>query len=170
MDGAGRNWSPNPRLVNNWCIERDRVVIGYDRLFVVAKAILMMASVSALICSASALTLTKDDEVARDTAVQWLQLVDAGRFEEAASQGSTEVRSFDQWQDYFATHRTPHGRLHKRELFEVNHRPTFPTAFQVRKYYVLRFKTSFEHRLSTIEEVVLTKIGCCWEIFEYKVE
>ena len=116
-----------------------------------------------------ALALTKNDELARDAAIQWLQLVDAGRFEEAASQGSTEVRSFDQWRDYFTTHRAPPGHLHKRELFELNHRPTFPGAFQVRKYYVLRFKTSFEHKSAAGEEIVLTKIGCCWEVFAYTI-
>ena len=123
-----------------------------------------------VISSASALTLTKNDEVARDAAVQWLQLVDAGRFEEAASQGSTEVRSFDQWRDYFTTHRASLGHLHKRELLEVNHRPTFPGGFQVRKYYGLRFKAAFEHKPAAVEEIVLTKIGCCWEVFQYKVE
>jgi hypothetical protein len=122
---------------------------------------------SAQICCA--LTLSKDDELARDAAAQWLQLVDAGHFEEAASHGSTEVRSFDQWKDYFTTHRSPLGRLNRRELFELKHRPTFPAAFQVRKYYTLRFKTLFEHRSGTNEELVLTKIGCCLEIFEYKI-
>ena len=126
-------------------------------------------AVAALTCSAFALTLSKDDELARDAAGQWLQLVDAGRFEEAASQGSTEVRSFDQWRDYFKTERARLGRLHRRELVELKHRPTFPNAFQVRKYYILRFKTAFEHGSPTIEEVALTKIGCCWEIFGYKI-
>lgn len=132
--------------------------------------ILSILSKDLFLSETSALTLTKYDELARDASIQWLQLVDAGRFEEAASQGSTEVRSFDQWRDYLTSHRMVVGHLHKRELIEVNHRPTFPGAFQVRKYYVLRFKTSFEHKSVAIEEVVLTKIGCCWEIFRYNVE
>ncbi|HKS32078.1 MAG TPA: DUF4019 domain-containing protein [Chthoniobacterales bacterium] len=126
-------------------------------------------AVGIVLHSAPALTLTKDDELARDAAVQWLQLVAAGRFEEAASQGSTEARSFDQWRDYFTANRTRLGRVNRRELIEIKHRPTFPSAFQVRRYYVLRFKGPFEHR-SQIEEIVLAKIGCCWEIFEYRVE
>lgn len=132
------------------------------------KKILPLVSAGALMSSAIA-ALTSSDISARDAAVQWLQLLDAGRFEEAASQGSTEVRSFDQWRDYFTTHRALEGRLRKRELFEVHFRPTFPTAFQVRKYYVLRFKAAFEHRPVAVEQIVLTKIGCCWEIFEYKI-
>ena len=118
---------------------------------------------------ADALTLSKNDEPARDAAVQWLQIVDAGRYDEAASHGSTEVRSFDQWREYLSAQRASLGRLNKRELIEMKHRPTFPTAFQVRKYYVLRFKTSFEHHPGEIEEIVLAKIGCCWEIFGYAI-
>lgn len=129
-------------------------------------ALFALLLINAEICYA--LTLSKNDEVARDAAVQWLQLVDAGRFEEAASQGSTEVRSFDQWRDYFTANRTRLGRVNRRNLIEIRHRPTFPTAFQVRKYYVLRFKTSFDHR-GEIEEIVLAKVGCCWEIFGYKI-
>src|SRR5690242_3066855 len=98
-------------------------------------ALFALLLINAEICYA--LTLSKNDEVARDAAVQWLQLVDAGRFEEAASQGSTEVRSFDQWRDYFTANRTRLGRVNRRNLIEIRHRPTFPTAFQVRKYYVL---------------------------------
>src|SRR5689334_11688517 len=112
-------------------------------------------AVGALLCSASALTLSKIDEPARDATIQWLQLVDAGRYDEAASQGSTEVRSFDQWQNYFKTHRASLGRLNRRELVDLKHRPTFPAAFQVRKYYVLRFKTSFEQHPGETEEIVL---------------
>ena len=116
-----------------------------------------------------ALTLSKAEELARDAAVHWLQIIDAGRYDEAASQGSTEARSFDQWRAYLSAQRASQGRLNKRELIEMKHRPTFPAAFQVRKYYVLRFKTSFEHHPGETEEIVLAKIGCCWEIFGYKI-
>ena len=110
------------------------------------------------------------DQAARDAAVQWLQLLDTGRNDEAASQASQEVRAFEQWQKYFAERRVPLGRVRNRQLLEIKHRPTFPGAFQVRKYYTVRFKTSFERKSSAIEEIVLAKIGCCWEIFEYNVE
>ena len=123
-----------------------------------------------MICSASAAPLTTQDELARNAAIQWLNLVDAGRYDEAASQGATEVRSFDQWREYFTTHRELVGRVNKRDFIEMKHRPTFPSAFQVRKYYMLRFMSSFEHDPREMEEeIVLAKIGCCWEIFQYKI-
>ena len=132
------------------------------------KPIVLLSAVT-LTYSASAGTLPKQDEPARDAAIQWLQLVDAGRYEEAASLGSTEVRSFDQWREYFSAHRASLGRLNKRQLIEMKHRPTFPSAFQVRKYYLFRFKTSFEHQPVEIEEIVLAKVGCCWEVFGYTI-
>ena len=122
-----------------------------------------------VISSASAAALSKDDEAARDAAIQWLQLVDAGRYQEAASQASQEIRAFEQWQKDFADHRAPLGRVSRRQLLEMKHRPTFAGAFQVRKYYVLRFKASFERKPAAIEEVVLSKMGCCWEIFGYTI-
>ena len=144
-----------------------RIYVYYCR-FVFKINLALFASI-AVTHSAFSLTLTKNDELARDAALQWLQLLDGGRLEEAASQGSTEARSFDQWRDYLTSSRPSFGRLTKREVFELKHRPTFPNAFQVRKYYVLRFKTSFERRAGAIEEVVLAKIGCCWEIFGYSI-
>jgi hypothetical protein len=135
----------------------------------VLKEIGAAIAVSVLLHSASALTLSRGDEIARAAAVQWLQLIDAGRFEEAASQSSTDTRSFDQWRDYLTAYRTRLGRVNRRELIEMKQRPTFAGAFQVRSYYTLRFKSSFEHRPTSVEQLVLTKIGCCWEIFEYKI-
>ncbi len=119
--------------------------------------------------SAFALTFSKNDELARDAAVQWLELIDAHRFEEAASQGSQEIRSFDQWMNYFAAHRGPLGRENKRQVIEVKHTAIIPGVPDIRRYAMIRFKTAFEHNPGATEEVVLTKIGCCWEIFDYKI-
>ena len=119
--------------------------------------------------AALAVTLSKSDEAARDAAVQWLQLVDASQFEEAASQASQEVRAFEQWQNSFKGHRALFGRVHNRQLVEIKHTAIVAGVPDVRRYYVVRFNTSFEHKPAAVEEIVLTKIGCCWEIFEYKI-
>ena len=114
--------------------------------------------------------ISSNDDVARDAAIQWLQLIDGGRYEEAASLGSTEVRSFEQWSNDFKTRRAPLGKVISRHLLIVSQRSTFPSAFQVRKYYAVSFKTSFVGKPGANEVVTLAKIGCCWEVFEYKVE
>src|SRR6266478_3506949 len=116
-----------------------------------------------------ALTLSKNDEPARDAAVQWLELIDAHRFEEAASQGSQEIRSFENWKNQFANQRGSLGRANKRQLIELRHTAIVPGVPEVRRYTVIRFKTSFEHQPAATEEIVLTKMGCCWEIFGYKI-
>lgn len=133
----------------------------------------------ALTVVSDAVTFSKNDELARDAAVQWLELIDAHRFEEAASQGSQEIRSFDQWMNYFAVHRGPVGRANKRKVIEVKHTANLPGLPDVRRYATIRFKTAFEHpppsasgvasNPGATEEVVLAKIGCCWEIFGYTI-
>jgi hypothetical protein len=135
----------------------------------VVKIIASTIGVAALMCSASAVTLSKNDEAARNAVVQWLELVDAGRFEEAASQASQEVRGFEQWINHLKTQRASLGKMTTRRFFNIKHQPTFPGGFQVRKYYIVRFKTSFEHKPAATEEIALTRIGCCWEIFEYQI-
>jgi hypothetical protein len=133
------------------------------------KALFALFFANALVYEARAAALSKNDEAARDAAVQWLELTDAGRYQEAASQGSQEVRAFEQWVKYFTDHRVSLGRANQRHFFEIKRQPTFPGTFQVRKYYVVRFKMSFEHKPTAIEQVVLAKIGCCWEIFGYEI-
>lgn len=110
-----------------------------------------------------------NDEAARDAAVQWVQLVDAGRYEEAASQGSQEIRAFEQWLNHVKTRRAMLGRMNQRRVIEIKRTAIVSGVPEVRRYYVIRFKTSFASKTSAIEEIALTKIGCCWEIFDYKI-
>ena len=128
----------------------------------------LLISLTAGVCAISE-AARPDDEVARDAAVQWLQLVDAGRNDEAASQGSQEVRAFEQWVNQFKAQRLPLGRMSKRKLIEIRHTAIVSGVPEVRRYYVVRFRTAFERKPVAIEEIVLTKIGCCWEIFGYKI-
>src|SRR5205823_7636382 len=122
---------------------------------------------SALICSAHA--LSPEDEAARDIALQWLQVVDSGNYKDAALMMSEAVRGSRDWSNYLAAQRAALGRVNKRHLVEVKHASTFPGVGGIRNYDIIRFKTSFERRSSALEEVVLAKIGCCWEIIGYSI-
>ena len=133
------------------------------------KTILVVIGMSALICSAFALTLTPDDEAARDAALQWLRVVDSGKYEDAALQMSQETRAQQNWSNYFATHRAPLGRVKNRQMIEVKHASTVPGDPEVRPHAIMRFKTSFERNPAVIEEVVTTKMGCCWEVSGYSI-
>jgi hypothetical protein len=124
---------------------------------------------NALNCTADALTLSSTDEPARDAALQWLQLIDAGRFEEAASQGAQELFSFEQWINRCKAQRAALGRMNRRQFAEAKRTSMVSGIPDVRRYYLVRFTTSFERKPAGIEQVAIAKIGCCWEVFGYTI-
>ena len=128
----------------------------------------LLISLTAGVCAISE-AARPDDEIARDAAIQWLQLVDAGRNEEAASQGSQEVRAFEQWVNRFKTQRASLGRVNKRQFVEIKRTAIIPGVPEVRRYYLARFRTAFERKPVAIENITIAKIGCCWEIFGYSI-
>ena len=128
--------------------------------------VLAVIGMSALICSARA--LSKEDETAREVALQWLQVVDAGNYKDATLMISENARGSRDWANYFAAHRAPFGRVNNRKIAEVKHASTVPGDPEVRPHTIMRFKTSFEHNPTATEEIVMTKMGCCWEVSGYE--
>src|SRR6266480_6240129 len=120
-------------------------------------------------CSSSALSLSPEDEAARDVALQWLGVVDSGNYKDAALLISEQVRGSRDWTKYFAAHRAPLGRVNNRKIAEVKYASTVPGDPEFRRHAIVRFKTSFEHKAAAKEEIVLTKMGCCWEVMGYEV-
>jgi Protein of unknown function (DUF4019) len=120
-------------------------------------------------CSALALSLSPEDEAARDVALQWLGVVDSGNYKDAALLMSEQVRGSRDWTKYFAAHRAPLGRVNDRKIAEGKYASTVPGDPEFRRHAILRFKTSFEHKVSATEEIVLTKMGCCWEVMGYEI-
>jgi hypothetical protein len=145
----------------------------------VVKTILTVLGSAVLICTAQALTLSAGDEGARDAALQWLKVVDSGNYKDATLLISQEVRGSRDWANYFAAHRAPLGRANNRKIVEVKHASTVPGDPELRQHAIIRFKTSFERPPSStyggaskgvaIEEVVVTKMGCCWEVGGYEI-
>ena len=135
-------------------------------------AVLQFASILLILsfyCSANALSLSPDDEAARNVALQWLQLVDAGKYEDAALQTVEQVRVLQNWLNYFTAHRAPLGAVKNRQIVEVKHTHSVRGAAEYSKYDVIRLKTSFERRPAAMEEIVLTKMSCCWEVSGYTI-
>ena len=120
-------------------------------------------------CSALALTLSPEDEPARDAAMQWLRVVDSGNYKGATLMISEQVRGLQDWANYFAAHRASLGRTKNRQIVEVKHASTVPGDPELRQHDIIRFKTSFEHKPIAMEEIVMTKMGCCWEVWGYEV-
>ena len=121
-------------------------------------------------CSSSALSLSPEDEAARDVALQWLGVVDSGNYKDAALLISEQVRGSRDWTKYFAAHRAPLGRVNNRKIAEVKYASTVPGDPEFRRHAIVRFKTSFEHKAAAAEEIVLTKMGCCWEVSGYRID
>jgi Protein of unknown function (DUF4019) len=124
---------------------------------------------SALSCSALALTLTPEDEAARQAAFDWLQVVDSGNYKHAVLLMSEEVRGQQDWLGYLNTQRARLGGVDRRQLGDVKHASTIPGLAGVRKYLLIQFKTSFERKPVSTEEVVMAKMGCCWEVSGYSI-
>lgn len=122
-----------------------------------------------LISSAQALTLSKDNEAARDAALQWLQIVDAGKYQEAASQASHESHRLKSILNYLTNHRTPLGRADKRRTVKVTNDSNYSGLPNTRPYHTIWFRTSFAREPLADEVVVVAKIDCCWKIFDYEV-
>jgi Protein of unknown function (DUF4019) len=118
---------------------------------------------------ALAMSLSPDDAAARDVALQWLQLVDSGDYEHAVLQTPEQIGVQQNWMTYLLAHRKPLGRVTKRQVVEVRHKPTIHGARTWWKYKVIRFKTSFTGKPVAMEEVVLTKMACCWEVSGYTI-
>jgi len=130
---------------------------------------LALAGTFTLQSAAFALTLSPNDEAAPNVAFQCLRVVDSGNYEEAALQMSQEIRALQNWVSYFAAHRGPLGRVKNRQIVDVKHASTIPGNPQLRQHDIMRFKTSFEHKPGALEEVVMSKVGCCWEVSGYKI-
>ena len=130
------------------------------------KTILAVISVSALICSAPA--LSPEDGSARDAALQWLQVIDSGNYKDAALMLSDYVRASRDWPNYLATQRAPLGRAKNRQIADVRHAAIVAGDPETRQHAILRFKSWFE-RIGAMEEIVVAKTGCCWEVCDYKI-
>src|SRR5260370_29143333 len=121
-------------------------------------------------CSALALSLSPEDEAARDVALKWMGVVDSGNYKDATLLISEEVRGSRDWTKYFAANRAPLGRVNNRKIAEVKYASTVPGDPEFRRHAIVRFKTSFEHKAAATEEIVLTKMGCCWEVMGYRID
>ena len=112
--------------------------------------------------------LSPEDGPARDAALQWLQVIDSGNYKDAALMLSDYVRASRDWPNYLATQRAPLGRAKNRQIADVRHAAIVADDPERRQHAILRFKTWFE-RIGAIEEIVVAKTGCCWEVCDYKI-
>lgn len=113
------------------------------------------------------------EKAAETAALQWLALVDNGRYGESWSQSSAVFRqaiSQEQWEQALQKVRTPLGKLVSRKLASATHAVNLPGAPEG-EYVVVQFSTSFEHKKDVVETVtpMLEKDGV-WRVSGYFVK
>jgi hypothetical protein len=95
----------------------------------------------------------KPEELAQQSAGDWLALVDSGKYsdswQEAASLFKAAVAK-DQWQNMLHASRAPLGKLASRKLKNATYTKTLPGAPDG-EYVVIQYDASFEHKQSAVE-------------------
>jgi hypothetical protein len=112
--------------------------------------------VALLACTAtSAHAQQKPEQLAQQSAQNWLTLVDSGTYveswQEAASLFKRHV-SKEQWQNMIAATRNPLGKTLSRKLQSATYTKTLPGAPDG-DYVVIQYETRFEHKQSAIETI-----------------
>jgi hypothetical protein len=116
-----------------------------------AAALLVLAL---LVCS-SAGAQQKPEDLAQQSADNWLGLVDSGKhadsWQEAAQMFKAAV-SKEQWQSMMRASRDPLGKMLSRKLKSATYTKTLPGAPDG-EYVVIQYESSFEHKQSAVETV-----------------
>jgi hypothetical protein len=123
--------------------------------------------------SAGAQAQQKPEDLAQQSAGNWLELVDSGKhadsWQEAASMFKAAV-SKEQWQGMMRASRDPLGKMLSRKLKSAAYTKTLPGAPDG-EYVVIQYDSSFEHKQSAVETVTptLDKDGK-WRVSGYYIK
>ena len=119
------------------------------------------------------LAATKPEDEARQSAEQWLALIDAGKFAESWESAAGYFKaavSKEQWVQALGAVRRPLGDLISRRLKSARYAKSLPGAPDG-EYVVLRFDTSFGNKKTAIETVtpMLDQDGT-WRVSGYFIK
>lgn len=123
--------------------------------------------------SAGAQAQQKPEDLAQQSAVNWLGRVDSGKhaesWQETASMFKATV-SKEQWQGMMRASRDPLGKMLSRKLKSATYTKTLPGAPDG-EYVVIQYDSSFEHKQSAVETVtpMLDKDGK-WRVSGYYIK
>ena len=105
---------------------------------------------------------------ATQAARQWLELVDAGKWQES---WATTAKSFqtmntvETWQSVSETARVPLGRVLSRSIVSEESIPAPPSGLQL-----VRFRTDFANKPGATETLSLDREGGSWRVVGYFIE
>jgi hypothetical protein len=121
--------------------------------------------------SASHAEKRANESDARAAALQWLQLLDQGDYEEAFEFEAQDFRMYrtqTQFVRLMQARRAPFGKTINREFIGAAHVEKFVGAPEG-NYESVLFKTNFEHKNPTAERVILIKQPLGWRVIDYKI-
>ena len=108
---------------------------------------------------------------ARAAALNWLQLLDDGDYEEAFEFEAQDFRMYrtqSQFVRFMQARRAPFGKMLERKFIGAAHVEKFVGAPEG-NYESVLFKTAFEHKNPTAERVILIKQPAGWRVIDYKI-
>ena len=123
--------------------------------------------------SQPAQAISSDDQMARETAVRWLAVVDSGHYRQAFEEWPPRVKAASMGVDFFIkwmqTHRVPLGKPRTRAFYQVvayHQAKGWPDGNYIRIF----FKSSFERKTVAWEKVILTKETGRWQVGFYSFQ
>lgn len=136
--------------------------------FVKYAAVLCLAL---LINCSSAFALSASDQEARDAALRWLAMLDAGQYGKAYQARPPRLKAggseqqFIQWARF---KRYPLGRARSRQFLKVVHTHQI-LGSPDGNYQIMAFKSSFDRKVNAAEMVVVTSETGHWQVSGYRV-
>lgn len=112
-----------------------------------------------------------NEREAHEAALQWLELVDAGEYEDALEREPARIRAgvtAGQFVRSMRAHRAPLGHATARSLMGTEYSRHLTGAPDA-NYESLLFRTSFEHKRSAAERVILVRDHGTWRVVDYRV-
>ena len=104
-----------------------------------------------------------------DRAKQWVQLVDDKNYSDAYKQMAAAAQNkvaVNPWTQKVSTTREPLGAMATRNIKDVKLTKTLP-GMRDGQYATVQFDTSFAHKASAVETVVLTSEKGGWSVIGY---
>lgn len=112
-----------------------------------------------------------NEQAARATALEWLELLDAGDYAEAYEREPSRVRAAGTDRQFIRSmraRRAPFGSITSRKLIGAAFAHKMPGAPDG-NYESILFRTSFEHKAVTAERVILSNESGQWRVTDYRV-
>ena len=108
---------------------------------------------------------------AREAAIEWLELVDKGDYEEALDREPARVRTavtLHQFERSMRARRAPFGRALSRTLIGTGYARRL-TGAPDGNYESLLFKSSFQHKSPAAERLILVEDHGTWRVVDYRL-